>query len=127
MAEFKKKNGQKFWHSPLSLVVIFCVIVLFAYNMFGLIQKNREVSKKKALQMETVDALRKREGELTNNINKLSTEEGIEESIRDKYQVAKVGESVVIIVDEQSQSINLAPVTKEEGFWAFVKKVFKRN
>ena len=127
MAEFKKKKQQKFWYSPLSLVVIFCILVIFAYNMIGLIQKNAEASKKKALQIETVDALRKRGSELTVNINKLNTEEGIEESIRDKYQVARVGENVVTIVDEQGQVSKPAPVVKEEGFWAFVKKVFKRN
>ena len=49
MAQFKKEHQQKFWHSPIILIILFCVLALFLYNMVGLVSKERETAKKKAV------------------------------------------------------------------------------
>jgi cell division protein FtsB len=94
--------------------------------MIGLIEKNNETSKKKALALETIETLRKRQEVLDENISKLGTEEGIEASIRDKYQVAKAGEGVITIVDEQPKAEDSTVATHSSGFWGFIKKIFSR-
>jgi cell division protein FtsB len=94
--------------------------------MIGLIEKNNETSKKKALALEAIESLRKRKAELDVNISKLSTEEGIEASIRDKYQVAKVGEGVITIVDAQPKTEDSTTVKSNPGFWGFLKKILGR-
>jgi hypothetical protein len=67
---------------------------------------------------------RTRQTELSARIAKLSTDEGIEESIRDKYQVAKVGESIVTIVDQQPSTIPPYSTTEKHGFWVWIKSFF---
>jgi cell division protein FtsB len=125
MAQFnKKKNQRKLWHSPIVLAIIFCLLVVFAYNMIGLIEKAIDTSKKKNLQVETINTLNTRQTELSARIAKLSTDEGIEESIRDKYQVAKVGESIVTIVDQQPSTIPPYSTTEKHGFWVWIKSFF---
>ncbi|MEI6660063.1 MAG: septum formation initiator family protein [bacterium] len=130
MAQFKDKNQinqNKLWHSPISLLIIFCILVIFAYNMIGLIQKEVETRKKKIVQLENIETLRTRQEELDANIAKLSTDEGIEETIRDKYQVAKAGESVVNIVDESPRQAQSPQAVPKPSFWGFIKSLFKRN
>jgi cell division protein FtsB len=117
MAQFnKKKNQRKLWHSPIVLAIIFCLLVVFAYNMIGLIEKAIDTSKKKNLQVETINTLNTRQTELSARIAKLSTDEGIE--------VAKVGESIVTIVDQQPSTIPPYSTTEKHGFWVWIKSFF---
>lgn len=47
-------------------------------------------------------ALRSKQVELGSNIESLKTAEGIEKEIKEKYNVAKEGERVVILVDREA-------------------------
>ncbi len=124
MAQFNRKNKYNFWHSPLILMILFCVIVVFAYNMIGLIQKERETNRNKIAELNKIEDLRKRETNLNLEINKLNTEEGVEESIRDKFQVVKPGEKMVVIVDDNSNSQKVEDEVKDHSFWGFIKRMF---
>jgi len=128
MAEFNSKNKQSFWHSPLVLIVLFGVLVLFVYNMINLIEKERETTKKRNQILSNIETLRNREESLTKDIEKLKTEEGVEETIRDKYQVVKEGERMVVIVDEEKKPETVSTeVEQEHGLWGWIKKVFSRK
>src|SRR3989339_650753 len=128
MSEFNRKIKNSFWHSPLVLLVLFCILILFIYNIVGLIEKERETSKKKDLILSNIESLRAREKSLSSDIAKLKTEEGIEETIRDKYQVVKEGEKMVVIVDEEKKSNIAEPEAGQgHGLWGWVKKTFKIN
>jgi len=125
MSQFKKKNTYALWHSPLALLTLFCILVLFIYNMVGLIKKERETTKNKASELNRIEELRKRESILSADIEKLNTTEGIEASVREKFQVVKPGEKEVLIIDEQSKKTDLeAPV--DHSFWGFIKRMFSK-
>jgi cell division protein FtsB len=124
MAEFKKKTSSKFWHSPLMLGVLFLALVVFIYNMLGLIATERETAKKKQLILEQIDTLHQREEVLSADISRLNTEEGIEDLIREKYQVVKPGEKMVVIVDKQEEKENANGSLKDHSFWGFIKRTF---
>ena len=124
MSKFNK-NNYRFWHSPFALIVLFAFLVLFGYNMIGLIGKERETSNKKELVLSQIDAMKQREKELLKNTAKLETEEGKEEIIREKYQVSKEGEKIIIIVDEENTESE-ATENEDHGFVSWIKKIFKR-
>jgi len=122
MADFNRKNTYNFWHSPLVLSVLFCILVFFAYNMVGLIEKERETAKKKELKLVEIESLRAREESINKDIEKLKTEDGVEETIREKYQVVKEGEKMVVIVDQDKKEINQeTEVLNKHSFWGWVK------
>lgn len=127
MAEWKssKKKGN-FWHSPLALVVLFLILLIFSFNMIGLIGKERETNKNKISEMNKLEDLRARETNLNKEIERLNTTEGIEESVRDKFQVVKPGEKMVIIVDDDKKE-NPSDEPKDHGFWAWIKRLFTRD
>lgn len=121
-----KKNNYKFWHSPLALIIIFCLLVLFGYNIIGLIEKKRDTTNKKELILDQINLFKERESALSTDISKLKTDEGKEEIIREKYQVAKEGEKMVIIVEEENKNNSSdTPEKTNHGFWNWVKNLFK--
>jgi cell division protein FtsB len=126
MKQWKGKNKYKFWHSPLSLIALFCLLVLFSYNMVGLIQKERETNKNKILELNKIDELHKREALLSKDIEKLNTEVGIEESVRDKFQVVKPGEKMVVIVDEDIKNNESKNAPIDHSFFGYIKRLFSR-
>lgn len=126
MADFKKQPSNSFWHSPLFLGVLFCIVVIFAYNIVGLIIKERDTAKKKALMLDQIETLHKREQTLTTDITRLKTTEGVEDTIRDKYQVAKPGEKMVVIVDDTTQTQVSDESSSEHSFWGYIRKFFSK-
>jgi cell division protein FtsB len=127
MREFKKSKEYKFWYSPLVLVALFCVVAVFAYNMIGLIEKERETAKNKEVELQKIDELRKREEALSTDIAKLGTDQGKEEVIRDKFQVVKPGEKMVVIVDDQDNKTVADESPKDHSFWGFIKRMFSHQ
>lgn len=126
MSEFNRKNNHSFWHSPLALIVLLGILVVFIYNIVGLIEKERETTKKKNMILSNIETLRARENSLSKDIEKLKTEEGVEETIRDKYQVVKEGEKMVIIVDEEKKEVPLVEKETKHGFVEWIKGIFKK-
>ena len=123
MAEFNRKNTYSFWHSPLVLFLLFCVLALFSYNMVGLIKKERETTKKKELILANIETLREREANITKDIEKIKTSEGVEEIIRDKFQVTKEGEKMVVIVDEENKAkVEEKSTLESHSFWGWIEK-----
>jgi cell division protein FtsB len=121
-----KRNNYKFWHSPIALVIIFCIFILFGYNIIGLIQKEKETSHKKELILDQINNLQEKKASLTSDIAKLETEEGKEEIIREKYEVTKLGEKMVTIVDEDKSISQSQEESSNHGFWNWIKKLFKK-
>ena len=64
-----------------------------------------------------------REVFLNSEINRLSTDEGVEEEIRSKYSVAKPGEELIVIVG--TTSTTSATTTKGESLWNKFLGLFK--
>ncbi len=91
--------------------------------MVGLIKKERETSRNKSLELNKIDELRKREVTLSSEIDKLNTPEGIETSVRDKFQVVKPGEKEVLIVQDQTKVSSL-DIVIDHSFWGYIKKMF---
>lgn len=125
MAEFKRKKMNTFWHSPLSLIVLFFVLVVFSYNMVELFKKERETENTKSLMLDKMNKLQEREQSLNASIEKLKTEKGTEDVIREKYQVVKPGEKMLIIVDPDDRDDIASELPKEHGFVNWFKNLFK--
>jgi hypothetical protein len=67
----------------------FCYFLFSGYKIIDLIKKDAETAHNKDLVLDQINSLRERETSLNSDISKLGTDEGKEEIIRDKYQVAK--------------------------------------
>ncbi|NVO04118.1 MAG: septum formation initiator family protein [Bacteroidetes bacterium] len=126
MKDFNKSNDYKFWHSPVALILLFCVLVFFGYKIIDLIKKERETSHEKEIILDKIDSLNKKEVDLNKNIARLETDEGKEEIIREKYPVVKDGEKMVTIVEDEVDKKVLDNKKEEHGFWNWIKGIFNK-
>lgn len=102
------------------------LLLLLLNSLSNVYQKKREAQKALSFMQTELDDLKKRDEFLKNSIASIQTKEGLEFEIRKKLNVAEVGESVAIIVEEKeassTPSMNLSPWQKFKNFFT---KVFK--
>ena len=125
MRNFQEKNKfKKFMQSKPVLVILALLVFLFAWNIVNLSIKLKETYKNKNIEQQKIYDLEARKTKLTSDIEKLGTDEGKEEVIRDNFGMVKDGESVVVIVDDKNTT---EPEKKPEtgGIINFFKNLFK--
>jgi len=125
MAEFQKSrklHGILFSRATLIVLSAFSAILIF--GLFNIVPKAMSTSRNKDLIVGQLDSLKKQSDSLEGQIEKLKTNDGVEEKIREKFRVVKDGEGLVVIVDDQKPAEPEAPA-KQGIFWSFLKDLFK--
>ncbi len=125
MRSFQKKGKLKYiMQSKLFLILLGIVILSFFFSMFGFMGKMEETSKNRKIIESKITELEKSKKELSSEIDKLKTEKGIEESIREKFGLAKEGENMIMITDDKS-SEEIKKETDSPWFFSFFENFFK--
>ena|SRR3989338_11563553 len=105
------------------LGILGVLILFFAWNVILFLGKMQITRENKQVAAAKTAELEQKKEKLTEDIEKLNTEEGKEESIREKFGWAKEGEEVIVIVDEKD------PKEKEEdsssGFFSWFRDLFR--
>lgn len=100
MFDFYERRKIKQWlYSWSFFVVLLIASVFLTHGVWGVYQKERQTRINKQQRLAHLDELNTRREALEKEINQLSTERGIDEEIRQKFEVAMEGEEVIVIVD----------------------------
>ncbi len=105
------------------LIVLAVGVFFFAWGVVSFLNKMDDTRLKREMAEKKVAELKIQKEKLATDIAKLKTEDGVEESIRDKFGLAKEGEQVVVIIDDKSQQKKEGE--SSGGFWGFFKNIFK--
>ena len=117
----KRKLSHILYHK--ATLVILLLVTLFVLRSTWIVwQKKEESDELKNISLKYKKGLEARDMELNTVIEKLGTEAGKEAEIRSKFNVAKNGETVVLITDEASDTL---ATTTSQGFWQKVGNLFK--
>lgn len=109
----RQKFKRRLYSMP-SLAIALVLSVALVRGAYGILLTERESSREVGLLAAEVGALSAREVVLKAAIQKLQTEEGIEEEIKSKFNVAKPGEQVAVIVDRPERA---ASTTEQKVPW----------
>ena len=121
MVDFqRKKNIRKVIYSRITIFVLFVVVVFLLRAVYDIYKKERVSFKSVASVEENYNDLKDRKNMLRSEIDRLNTDKGIEEEIRSKFSVARPGETVVVIVDNSSNTSTDSESTGQ-SFW---QKIF---
>ncbi|MCF7834383.1 MAG: septum formation initiator family protein [Candidatus Pacebacteria bacterium] len=120
----KKSNFRKVLESKPFLVFLAIVLVAFAWNLFGFLQKVGDIEKNRQVAEQKVDILKEKKDLLEKDIDRLGTQKGIEENIREKFGLIKEGERVIVIVDDTKNTVLVEeePISLWQRFKGFFKK-----
>lgn len=124
MLKFQEKK--KFRKIINSKIIIFILIVInvFLFNAVFNIYRKKIITKNNLLKtVSTFNNLDKREQLLLSEIERLKTDFGVEEEIRDRYGMVKDNENLITIVDTRKSNLNQKD--KNKGFWQFFLDWFR--
>ena len=110
---YEKRKIKQLLYSWPTLILLALVSFFLLNAVLEVYKKEKETRINKNQQLFQLEELEKRQIALEEEILRLSTPRGVEEEIRQKFEVAKEGEGVIVIVD----------IPKSDG----ERKVYKRK
>lgn len=101
MANFQQRRDplRLMWRR-LAAVVLLALVAIAVRGAWGVYEKSRESSLLKVESEAKLNELSQREQELREDIAALRSEQGIEGKLRERYDLAREGEGVVVILDQ---------------------------
>jgi len=125
MLEFQEKRKiKRFFYSRVVLVCLLILILLLLKMVWGVYEKQALTKDNLAKTATSFEGLQAREKMLSLSIDKLKTDNGIEQEIREKYGLVKPGEEIIVVVDGEDNTSS-GSVSSEISFWQKVKDWLK--
>lgn len=129
MREFQEKRKlRRFLYSKKTLFLLFFVLAFLVFSTVKVYLKTRSALSKSEETEKELTELKKRKAELEKDVERLQTESGVEEEVRQKLDVQKPGEKVAVIIEKNQENDKM---NSEEGrgnffskFWQWVKGIF---
>jgi len=125
----KKRKIRRKIYSTTVVFILFVLVILLSISTWRLFRKNLESRTYAREAAAELAALEAREAELSEDLEFLQSEEGKDREIRKKFNVAKEGEEVVLLVDRKNPTTTAEQ--NDEGkwkkFWKGVKSFFRFN
>ncbi|MCX6752756.1 MAG: septum formation initiator family protein [Candidatus Nomurabacteria bacterium] len=94
---------QKIVHSKLGLIIFGIFVVFFGWSIIKFAGKYQDIVKNRKISEDKITQLQQEKDRLTKDINTLNTQSGVEATIREKYGLAKDGEGMIVITDNQDK------------------------
>lgn len=110
MVQFhNKRDPMRLMWRRLIAVLLLVVIAIALRGVWGVYQKSQESRVLKIEAQAQLGDLQTREQELRTDISNLKSDRGVEAELRERYDLAREGESVVVIVDPPAPPPEPAP------------------
>ncbi len=103
------------------LVLLLLIIVLMRSNL-GIYNKNMRASERASDAQSELLKIQEREAVLDKNLTHIKTTKGVEEELRRKFDVAREGEHLLVIVDKE---VEVTPPVIKDSLWSKFIGIFK--
>jgi len=128
MLDFKEKRKlKKILYSKPMIIVLGLVFVFMVNAVWGVYKKAKIAHGNKTLILQDFNELKEREEDLSLKIEKLKTDRGIEEKMREKFGVVREGEEVVVVIDSNVDKDKKQSIFSSQGMRQKFLNIFKRN
>lgn len=112
MLDFAQKRKLRgLAYHRVTLVFLGIIVIFFARATWSAMGKERDSRELRDIAQSQTSELSARNGELSEHLLRLETPQGVEAEIRSKFNVAKVSENVVVILEEEATSTVATPPT----------------
>ncbi len=120
MLDFKRKRQiRNMVFSYVTVAVLGVLIFFMAMSVFERFTVEREMAERREEAEIELQALRQRAAALEAQVEYLEDERGMEAEIRDRFDVVKAGEQVVIILDDENaaEAKDTKPAVEPDEPW----------
>jgi cell division protein FtsB len=108
----EKRKIRSLVYSKVSIGAILLVTIVLSFSVFERFSIERDMAEKRDVRKEELEQLKQRAGSLEAKVKHLQDDRGIEEEIRGRFDVAKEGERVVIILEDE-KTASRTPVSSD--------------
>lgn len=116
MKDFQgRKRWRKIYRSDVFSFVLLVVAIVLFNSVWDVYKKNSVARINSEEAIKTLEALKKKKEGLEKEISKLSTERGVEEELRRRFQVVRPGEEVIVIVEKQEREVPNIVATEDQS------------
>lgn len=110
-----KTKWKRFFYSQAFAIVLAVILLISSRSVFDVYRKDESARSKEQASAENLAALKAKKAGLEYEIARLKSTRGMEEELRKKFQVAKPGEEVLVIVDKDAGKV--ADVESKDVPW----------
>jgi cell division protein FtsB len=122
----RKRLMTRLAESPFTYIVLIIFGALFTYSAVGAYSKSRLAREKmQAAEAEQVK-LTDQKQKLTTELANANTDYGLEKALREKFNVVKEGERIIMLVDEEQVASSAEAVGDKKGFFDFIVEIFRK-
>jgi len=115
----QRQNAVRLFLRRLGMLALLGLIAVSVSGVWGVYKKERESAELRAqVERERADLIA-RQALLESDLDRLKTDRGIEEALREQYALAENGEQLIVIVDPQSPPAVEATSTVREWLRKF--------
>jgi cell division protein FtsB len=122
----QKKRYQRMIYSRITILVLILLVFFLGKAVLNVYEKAQRTKENLNIATTELENLESRGDLLEERIESFKTEKGIEEEIRDKFNVIKEGEHVIMIVDEELTDEDMKN-ENSGSLWQRIKFLFKRD
>ena len=127
MREFQEKRKfKKIIYSGWLQIVLGIILLALIFPTVKVYKKSRISAQKSAEIKEEIAKLEKRNAELAAEAARLESESGKEGEIRKRFDVAKPGEKIIVIVDKNSEDVKTNGEINNVGFFSLIWRWIER-
>jgi len=108
---YQKRSWRTVLYSPITLTFLMMIFLYLAYVTYNRYVIEREMSSRQLDAENELKTLEQRRDTLQKKVDYLSNDRGIEAEMRRNFDVAREGEKVVIILDDEIATNNIEPLS----------------
>lgn len=128
MAQLQRKRLiTRLTESPLTYIALIILGALFTYSAIGAYNKSRLAREKMQEALAEQIKLTDQKMRLTSELANANTLYGQEKALREKFNVVKEGERLIMIVSEDQQASSAEAVDNKKGLFGFLSKIFRKQ
>ena len=124
-----KKQKQSLLYTPVGIGFLMALFLYMVYSTYGVYTKWSDAHAKLVEAQASYTATVARHDAISKDLAALSTERGKEEVVREKFNVVKEGEGVVVLPADPNTSdfATLNTPKPKKSFWAVLKGLFSKG
>ena len=120
----ERKKFRKILYSKASILVLLVGLVLVSRGAWSVHQKAEIARTERNESVRMLAELQGRNTALEASLERLKSDKGIEDEVRQKYAVARPGEEVVVVVDESGKKGKNSDEVPQKSFWQRFTSLF---
>ncbi len=123
----KKKTLKKLLYSKTMLLILLVALGFAARATWSIYAKERESQQNASVAKSELENLKTRESILGKEIDHLSTPQGIEGELREKYTITQKGEELYVIVPPKKDDSTATSDNANQSWWEKFMGLFQKK